>query len=658
MNQFAVPVSRRHALQTAAAALIIGSSAKSLLGLAAHASVEPPTGAGFDARRRWLLESFRDIPISRQPKVGMPQAVARLYLARGRDAEALRYVAESYDQLKTAEAKKGQTRNIAPALVRALHSFGQHFSGQQLGQIRDAVTSQVVVNTLRGHGTENHAAQFVTSMFLLAQFFPNAIWESGDGKRHTSAEMMAEAKSRILQRGRGFFRAGNNEQLSTTYATVNVYPLFNLMEFARDSQVRDAAEAMVLYHLAMLAQGSFDGHIIPPFNRSNVTQQRFGPPGKRTGRIMPMHHNHAWLFWGQNEVIAEDFTKAAEPALALDYVFAEWRMPDVLNHIATGAEAPYEIRGTLPAFGAWGSGEVRETLRYVWRDRDFAIGGVAGQLVDPGQYLLDYDTFGIMWKSSHRFRSLQVMHPYWRSNEGEDYWKGTHSPFQQTGGYRNTAIVVFNIPETDPWRDRAQQKQWLGLRNQHFDQLIKLAAVRFPSTVEELVQDGDFYFFREGGVFVAIRVLRPNHTRHEMVDELLKKFDGSAEVFHVIKSREAQTGFVFEVGTTEKHGSFAAFQKAVRGNPLTVDWSALEVRYRNCDGDQLQFRYDAKMSEDKDGFIWFAPDLWINGKKRDISNWPITDSPLVSLQGGLLKVAQGGDSLTVDWSGEHPRIGK
>ncbi len=374
MNQFAVPVSRRHALQTAAAALIIGSSAKSLLGLAAHASVEPPTGAGFDARRRWLLESFRDIPISRQPKVGMPQAVARLYLARGRDAEALRYVAESYDQLKTAEAKKGQTRNIAPALVRALHSFGQHFSGQQLGQIRDAVTSQVVVNTLRGHGTENHAAQFVTSMFLLAQFFPNAIWESGDGKRHTSAEMMAEAKSRILQRGRGFFRAGNNEQLSTTYATVNVYPLFNLMEFARDSQVRDAAEAMVLYHLAMLAQGSFDGHIIPPFNRSNVTQQRFGPPGKRTGRIMPMHHNHAWLFWGQNEVIAEDFTKAAEPALALDYVFAEWRMPDVLNHIATGAEAPYEIRGTLPAFGAWGSGEVRETLRYVWRDRDFAIG--------------------------------------------------------------------------------------------------------------------------------------------------------------------------------------------------------------------------------------------------------------------------------------------
>ena len=126
----------------------------------------------------------------------------------------------------------------------------------------------------------------------------------------------------------------------------------------------------------------------------------------------------------------------------------------------------------------------------------------------------------------------------------------------------------------------------------------------------------------------------------------------------MIKSREAQTGFVFEVGTLEKHKSFAAFQTAVRTNPLTVDWRAQEVRYRNSDGDQLQFRYDAKMSENKDGFIWFAPDLWINGKKRDISNWPIADSPVVSLRDGVLKVAQGGASFMVDWSGELPRITK
>ena len=648
-------ITRRHALQTAAAAVMMGLSVRSLLDTAVYAAVEPPTGAGYEARRTWMLEAFRNLPISHQPKPGMPQAVARLYLADGRDVEALQYVTESFDQLRTPEEKKGQTRNIAPALVRALHMFGKHFSSQQLQQIKHAVTSKVIVGTLRGHGTENHAAQFVTSMYLLAQFFPDATWESSDGKRYTSVEMMAEAKSRIMQRGKGFFRAGNNEQLSTTYATVNVYPLFNLMEFAQDPQVRDSAEALVLYHLTLLALNNFDGHIIPPFNRSNATQQRFGPPGKRIGRYMPFHHTHAWLFWGQNEVIAEDFSRAVEPALALDYVYAGWRMPEVLNRIARGADAPYEIRGTLPAFGSWGSGKSLETLRYVWRDRDFAIGGVAGQHVDPGQFLLDYDTFGIVWKSPNRFRSLQVMHPYWRSNEGEDYWKGTHSPFQQTGVYRNTAIVVFNIPEKDPWRNRAQQKAWLGLRNKHFDELFKLAEVRFPTTVEEFVQDGDFYFFREREVYVAVRVLKPKHTRHEIGDELLKKLDGNSDVFHVIKSREAQTGFVFEVGTAEKHKSFAAFQATVRSNPLTVDWSALEVRYQNSNGDQLQFRYETKISEDKDGYIWFAPDFWINGKKRDLSNWPITDSPLVSLCDGVLKVAQGGASFNVDWRGDYPR---
>ena len=625
--------------------------------MVARGAGEPPMGDDFEARRRWLLESFRNLPISHQSKPGMPQAVARLFLAKGQDAEALKYVTEVFERIKTTK-DKGQVRNCAPALARALHMFGEHFSGEQLRRIKEAVTSKIIVSTLRGHGTENHAAQYVTSLYLLAQYFPDANWDCGDGKPHTSAELMAEAKARILQRGKGFFRAGNNEQLSTTYATVNVYPFFNLMEFAKDPHVRDAAEALVLYHLTLLALNNFDGHLVPPFNRRNVTQQRFGPPGKRIGRIMPMHHNHAWLLWGQNTVIAEDFTRAAEPALALDYIYAGWRMPEVLNRIACGAETPYEIRGTLPAFGIWGSGKSVETLRYVWRDRAFAIGGVAGQYVDPGQFLLDYDTFGIVWKSPNRFRSLEVMHPYWRSNEGEDYWKGTHSPFQQTGVHRNTAIVLFNIPEQDPWRDRAQQKAWLGLRDKHCDQLLKLAEVRFPATVKDFVQDGDFYFFREGEVYVAIRVLKPRHTLHEMEDEILKKLGGSTDVFRVIKSREAQTGFVFEVGTAEKHKSFAAFQTAVRANPLTVDWSALEVRYRNSDGDQLQFRYDANLAADKDGFIWFAPQLWINGKKRDIANWPTAESPAVVMRNGVLHMAQGGDSFEVDWSGELPRITK
>jgi hypothetical protein len=113
-------ITRRHALQTAATAAIMGLSAKSLLDMAVYAAVEPPTGTGYEARRRWMLEAFRNLPISPQPKPGMPQAVARLYLAAGRDAEPI----QKSQALRLAVGRSKELRRLvghgtqAPAGVR------------------------------------------------------------------------------------------------------------------------------------------------------------------------------------------------------------------------------------------------------------------------------------------------------------------------------------------------------------------------------------------------------------------------------------------------------------------------------------------------------------------------------------------------------------
>ena len=153
---------------------------------------------------------------------------------------------------------------------------------------------------------------------------------------------------------------------------------------------------------------------------------------------------------------------------------------------------------------------------------------------------------------------------------------------------------------------------------------------------------------------MAIRVLKPGHTLHEIKD------DWSNDLFHVVKSREAQTGFVFEVGTAEEHGSFGAFQQAVRKNPLRVDWGKLEVNYTSTRGDELRFRYDKDYSEDADGYIKIVPDLWINDELRevDFDDWPVADSPVMTLKEGILRIDQGGDRVEVDWSGELPRISR
>jgi len=608
----------------------------------------------YEARREWVLDLFRDYTIRSSPKSGAPEVPVRLYLTEGKDKEAPEYITKVFETI--VESKNpGQVRNAAPALVRSLYMFGNSFSSDQVQRIKKAVTSEVVSTQLYSHGTENHAAEFVTSLHLLAQYYPDAVWNFGK-ENYTSRQIIDITRERILQRGHGFYKSGNGEILSTTYDPVNSHPFLNLMEFSSEPAMRVAGEALVLYHISMLALNNFDGHIMPPFNRRNTLQTRFsepGDPGNTWANTLPL----AWFWWGQNQVIPEYFTKKAGEVQTLYYALANWRIPEPLNRIAKGVEVPYEVHAAVGRFGGnWGnnSGNL-ETWRYVWKDRDFAIGGPIAQLVNPAGFLLNYEMFSIAWKSSDRLRALEAMHPYWYSNEGEDYWHTTHSPFQQSGLYRNTAIIMYNIPEKDPWPDRADQKHWLNTRNKHFDNLIKLGQVRFPKTVDELVKEGDFYFFREGNVYVSVRVLKSGHTLQELEDQWMKG-QKMSDTFYVIKSREAQTGFVMEVGTAEDHGSFKAFRKKIMANSLSVGWNQLEVQYTNSKGDKLRFRFDTDMSEDKEGYIWFAPDFWINNEKRVTANWPLAGSPVMSLRGGILKVDQGGDGFSVDWSGELPVI--
>jgi hypothetical protein len=308
----------------------------------------------YEARREWVLNLFRDHTIRRQPKPGSPEVPVRLYLTDGKDQEALEYITQVFQTMAERKAPD-QVRNATPALVRTLYMFGGHFSSNQIQRIKAAVTSEVVSARLYSHGTENHAAQFVASLYLLAQYFPDAVWNVSKKERYTSQQIIDTTRKRILHRGHGFYNSGNGEVLSTTYDIVSSYPFLNLMEFARDPVMREAGEALVLYHISMLALNDFDGHIMPPFNRRNTLQVRFGPPEQPKGRYLPLCLQAAWLWWGQNEIIPDDFVNAGEPQYPLDYALAKWRIPEPLNRIARGVNVPYEIHGAVGRFGGfWG----------------------------------------------------------------------------------------------------------------------------------------------------------------------------------------------------------------------------------------------------------------------------------------------------------------
>jgi hypothetical protein len=606
----------------------------------------------YEARRQWLFEQMRADDRSRSTHISsLNWSLSSLYMSDGQDEVALEHLARVMETHVERQKLGGadHSRHFGPFIVRALHMYGDRLSADQIERIRRAATSEAFRNVTAA-GTENHAMDYVSMGYLLAQYFPGETWNTTEGLM-TSQELMDLNRGRILSRGKGYYRVGHREQLSTTYDQLCVRSSVNLWEFARDPVVRDAGEALALYHVGLHALNNFDGHTMPPFSRRNGLQARFpwGPSGLN-------HHGYAaWLYWGQNEVVS--------PIVSFDrentqLASSSWRMPGPMNRIALGADAPYEIRGASGENSVWGhEPRMLKMLRYVWRDRDFAIGGPVGQIFVPDGYYTDYHVFNIVWKSGNRLRALETMHPYWNTSSpryGENYWRGTHSPFQQFGIHRNVAITLFNIPTADPWAGLGPSARQ-AKRSDHFKNLIKLGQVRFPTTVDEVVGNGDFYFFREGDVYVAICVLKPGHTLHRIL-----KDDFSNELFHVVKSREAKTGFVFEVGTAKEHGSFMAFQQAVKKNPLVVDWGKLEVSYTSTLGDQLRFRYDTDYKEDKQRFIKIVPDLWINGQQReaDFNTWPVAESPVMTLKNSILRIDQGGQRVEVDWSGELPRINR
>jgi hypothetical protein len=598
------------------------------------ALAQPGDGGTYYDRQQWFFGIYDGHNIRTGPKAGLPDALGRLAFSGGNDAEALQYI--------SGHPATPRTIFDYPWIAKALYAYGDRFTPQQ----RDSIRSNLVqyADDLLFHGTENHAIKRVTSAYLFAQQFPNQQWNlAGRGQPLSSQQLMSESKDLLIRRSQGFLRSGNNEQLSSTYAFLNATAWLNIYDYADDPQLKSIANAQLHYHLGTVAPNSFDGHIMPPLNRRAPQAQASVP----SDGFMPVHHQMSWLLWGQNQIHERDLLSSAEPAFALSFAMSSWQPPDVIDRIANGADAGYAVRSGISRFSFWGDDDRIETQRYMWRDENFAIGAVVGQHFNPGGFFLDYDLVNVVWKSDNRHRQLEVVHPYWRSNNGINARQETHSPFLQSAAHENTVIVMFNIPDEDPWGGRGDPG-WIAQRDQHIEDLLKIGIVRFPHDVQEKLQQGDSYFFRDGDMYVGIRALKPN----------LEFASGGSGWFDSLRSREAQTGFVIEVGTPDQHESFEAFRQAVLANPLTVDWNTLEAQYTNSQGQVVRMRMAPTEYDPDAGRFWIRPDVWINGEALDATNWPVFESPVVNMQDGVMTIEQGPDRRIVRWDGvEWQQIG-
>ncbi|MDI6451738.1 hypothetical protein [Anaerobaca lacustris] len=596
-----------------------------------------------EKRAAWLTEQFCGAPTGSNAKFGAAAALARLALNPD-DAEVIDRITHFYD--KVPAGSNGQQFSY-PGVAWVLGKYWEKFTPAQRDHLKARLKG---FNDLLGHGTENHAIMKGAAAYLFAQYWPDETgWLRGT---HTSAQLMETARTQMLAVMRSLYDKGYEENLSTTYAAVHLFPYYALYDCATDPEVKSAADAALHFHVTNLAANHFGGLVIPPYNRENAPQQNTYRLG--SGYIATLQWVH-WLYWAeaQNRIpVGEDFVRIGENQYVVYAAVSDWMPPAAIDCLARGQTVPYELTASAPSFGHfgtspgfWGTGTPGTCVRYVYRDKLYAMGSGFFQYY-PDEFYVDYNAFGLIYKSPDKYNYIECHHPYWRSNDRT--WRGKNSPFMQTAQHKGTAIALFNIPTADPWQGRGRSS-WQEYRNNHFKSLIQEALVRYPKSIDQKTEAHGWIFLREGDVYIAIRPLKAY-----TIDANYKQ----AGPFDVVRSAFARTGFVFDIATKEEFPTFEAFQTAVNRNVPVVDWDQFSVAYTNVSGDTLTATWNPpKYDVPKGERVLVRPEITVNGAEVPIdTTYPVSKSPSVELVDRVLRLRTPAGHLEVDWRGKVPKF--
>ncbi|MGQ1889007.1 hypothetical protein ACT29H_01045 [Thermophagus sp. OGC60D27] len=608
----------------------------------------------YKERKAWLIDAFKDDMLTKSGKHGIPFALIRLENDPN-DEKALNYltyVADGYADMF-----------YWPGLALALHRYWDNFSDAQKSHLQSKL--EQYGSSFLGHGTENHASMLWCGGYLLAQLFPDANWSNGQ----TSEQLMATLKNNLSTTFKNVYAKGNAESLSTTYEQVYNFPIEILYECAEDADVKKMAEAMLLYKWALISLLQFEGTTIAPYARMN-TQQDHAP----TYYYVAGTTYYNWLLFGwgsaSDNVKLEQFTKNYSDASETLYtVVSEVEIPEVFFRIGMD-KSPMTIKSSMPTFGSYGSGVPHAVMRKAYRAENFAIGTGNFRWVPGGDLMFATNGFNICWSSADRFNYIGCFAPYFfTKGSGPDTWDlGNISPFQQTAHHEGSVITLFDIPQEDPWpnvQNPISGEDFWGWRSAYADDLVKVGMVRYPKTMDEEIEKEGWIFLREGEVYIGIKPLK-DYT----IDKTSP--DASLDGFNVIKSSFAKTGFVFEVSDSETSGSFADFQTKVLSNSLSVDWGEMTCEYTNINGDNLYIKFQEGFplvsvanppstwqSYGITGMHEAVPTVEVNGvADESYSEWPLLDSPYVTMDDGILNINDGTTSIRVIWKGSLPIISK
>jgi hypothetical protein len=464
--------------------------------------------------------------------------------------------------------------------------------------------------------TENHWLLYYTSLYLMAQMYPN---EAGDtwfnGK--SSTENTQEAAGWIEGWVKLTTRRGQGEYDSPHYMGLFFLSMSYLAEWAKDPAMQQRAKMMIEYLMADYAAENLDGIFIGAHARvydRPVVEKWFN-----------VSSEFGWALFGLGP--------PADPpgSYLLCYLLASaYEPPEILKRIATDRSKPYTHFERKRTRNRWRffddlHGPVYKTT-YV--RREYGVGSDQGGTLQP----IQEHSWGVTWAvpdprgvhntffTVHPTSSLRELQTYFtfppdqgmadvvaskKSYDSPDKFVGG-SPYEQIFQDQDTVIVLYDIPAET--------------RFPHINGF-------FSKDLAEFREDPSGWIFLRGGdAWIAARPLQPYAWRPIE--------GGDRRLF----SPYLKNGMVVQVAARSEFQDLDAFRRAILALPLEFHLTPTpSVRFRSLRGKQLTFTYGEPPR--------------VNNTPLNYANWPLFGGPLVeaAVDSERLTLKHGAQRRTLDF---------
>jgi hypothetical protein len=461
--------------------------------------------------------------------------------------------------------------------------------------------------------TENHWLLYYTSLYLMAQLYPDdgpETWFTGKSSRAN----LEEARQWIESWVRLTTRRGQGEYDSSHYISVYVIPMSYLAAWAKDPAMKQRATMMLEYLVADYAAENLEGTHTGAESRIYDAQL--------LDKASSVANEFGALLFG--------FTPRP-PGWTLWYALSSaWQPPEILRRIATDRSAPYTHLERKRTRNRWRfhddlHGPVYKTT---YMRKEYAVGSDQGGLLQP----IQQHSWDVTWATGGLagiHNTFFTLNPHASLFELQTYFV-----FTPDTGMEDVVRSKKMYDSPDKFSGGSPYEQIV----QDKDALVALYDIapeaRFPHVngflskdLAEVREDPSGWIFLRGGeALIAWRPLAPY---------VWKDLQGGGRRLF---SPSRRNGTVVQVAARGEFPDLDAFRAAILKLPFTYRLEpAPSVRFRTLRGTDIEFTHGQRPR--------------LNGKPLDYENWPLYGGPFLeaAVDSEQLVMKHGGQTRRLDF---------